>query len=335
MLRTRLFVAAVLAAALAAGSAHAVFDATSFAPLKAALEFHRDTDFTGTLTKTLKAQKAAVTKSLALIAKPATTPAKDIATALKVLKLLLKPYAGEFVVAQGKTATIGEVYGTLAAALTATIQTQRDALSARTPDLPESAGTRVHGLVGKADAALTAAADTGLPLKTRLAKLAVAAKLVAAGTKIADKASGGSGGAGLRATVDGTQLSDSGAQSEFYSGDNSLQIYGSFTLPGGVREAVYLLVKGVTGPGTYQLTAMNSAGNFQHVVTSPLSSTIYNLVPDSGSVTVQILQTGATKRVKATFSYSATHPMAGTKVITSGTHDVSGANVYTYTTNGF
>lgn len=331
MLRNRLLAAATLFVAVAAGSSYAVFDAEAFALLKSILETHRDSDFSGTLDKTLKKQKAAVTKSLALIEKPATAYSKDAATALKVLKLLLKAYPNEFVVAPPKAATFGDAYDGLLYDIYNQVTAQRDALSARTPNLPGSAGVKVHNLVGKIDAALAAVANGELPLKVRAAKLVTAAKLAETAAKIADKASG-TGGPGLSAMVDSMNWKADSAQSEFYTGDNTLQIYGS-RVAGGVREAIYLLVTGVTGPGTYSLTGANARGNFQSVVQSPISSTIYDLT--SGSVTVQILQTGATKRVKCTFSYTATHAMAGTKTITSGSHDVSGSDVIIYSTNGF
>ena len=63
-----------------------------------------------------------------------------------MLKLLLKPYADDFVVAPPKSASFGNVFDQLVVQLAASIQAQRDALSARTGDLPTGPGNKVHAL---------------------------------------------------------------------------------------------------------------------------------------------------------------------------------------------
>lgn len=312
--------------------ARAVHDTRAFSRLQAELEHRRDNDFLETLDKLGKRQQKAVTKSLARLAKPADDEVDDAITALACTGFLQPVYGDEFIV-MTKVESLGNVLPSLCDVLASSADAVRTNLAASAAALTGSAKTKAEKALTKSATAIAAALDTSLVLRRRMAKLVQGVKLNASAKRIIDKAAS-AGGAGTRATVDSAPWVAEVSQSEYSTGDGALQIFGRRTLGDGTKETIYLVVRGVTGPGTYPLTAQDAKGNFQ-VLTPSFQYTEYPLDAGSGSVVVQTLSTGATKRVKATFSYTATHSSLGTKTITNGTHDVSGGEVDVRTGNGF
>lgn len=320
----------LLALSLLVAPAMAEFLVDTFVPLRAELELRRDTDFGGKLDKAAKQQQKAVLKSLKRLDKPADSMLDDLRSAGALAGYLAKPYAAEFGAESG--IGLGVLFGDLATALTGLVQADLDALVVEAAGLTGKTQTKVLALAGKAQDKVDAAEALGSTFKKRFGQLVKAAKLIAKGHKLAGKGAGGGTKDTTTATVDGAPWTSSGNQCEVYSVDDALQLYASRSLPSGDSQAIYLLVGGVSGPGTYPLEGDMVVGNFQQL-TPAFEFTKWDLVKGSGSLVVTTYDL-VTPHIVASFAFSVDNDVLGGFTIANGQHDVQ-SEVYLYDAAGF
>lgn len=321
MRRIALALAAAALAALFADTTFAVTDVESFGPLQMELEHRQQNDFAPPLDRTGRKQQKAVDKSLALLAKPSSGFAKDAATGRKIAGVLQKAFRDEFAAgAPGKTADLPPLLDAAAVGLAGSVRDDLNRVVDGLALVPENKVGKIQKQLDKADASLSAA-DAATTPKKRFAKVGKAAKLAAKAQKLLDRFGDGGGGDRMTARVNGAAFVSTVAQAEYATGDFTLQIFGSRTLGDGTVETIFLAVRGVTGTGPYALTPENSMGYFE-TGRFPAPATTYTLVPGTGILDVQVLDT-STPHVRATFAFDAMHDVEGLVEITDGVHDVT------------
>ncbi len=337
--RSTLALALALLAAYAL-PAGATFLRDPFLALQEELEQRRDNDYGGTLDRVAKKEAKAVGKALAALAKPADDVLDDVKTATSTRTALAKAFKAEFKAATDPTPVkVQQLPALYAGAFSKLAQALGDNhldIEAALGSLDEKAAAKVRKQSDKLQAALTAdGLLEPIDFKGRGKQLTKAASAAVKAQKLITKFGGGTPtGGGTNASVDGSPWVSSAAQSEYYSGDKTLQIYATRTLQDGTREAIYLLVRGVNGPGPQiALDANRARGNFQVIPPGGGAAVVYDLVPNSGFLNVEVLDL-ALPHVRATFAFQAMHATEGMKSITDGTHDIT-SDVYLFDTNGF
>lgn len=317
---------AVLAVVLAcAAEARAVFTTGVFDALDAEVVKRRDNDFPGKLTKQQKKQKAAVTSAAKAIEKAASDLRYDVKVAGSSSKSLAKAYPADFGGASDPNA-FEPLFLDVFSALRTQLGDQYDALDGRRADFSGKTAKTFGGKLSSATKAITAhdglaAAD----FKGRAKRLGQAASALFAAQKLAAKLPL----RGLFGTVAGAPWrANNYAAATVYEGDDTLYVVGVLKNDADDKELIQLYVKGVTGQGDYPLNAGPSAllGNFH---TEPAaghgSQEIWSLVPGTGSLHVDVLDTAA-KRANLSFHFTGHNTQGGDKEI-DVTLEIAGSNV--------
>ena len=277
------------------------------------LAFRRDNDFTGTLDKTQKKQKAAVLKSLKQLDRPADDLGDDLKTAGKVAKLLEKAYTEEFA-APGILLTLGGLTDAALDALDEEVGAFRASVEEGLAALSGSALAKAQALLDKADAER----EASLLATTRAARakgLAKAWSLLSKAMKIIEKAGGGPGAEGLTAEIDAVPYAASTWQASVATGSQSFLILATSGEYPAARTNIFISFEGFDGAGTFSLAG--SSSNVQ-VFAADSTQAVFHGV-DTGTITVTVYD--PPNRIAGTFSMTtASDP--GTLVVTDGKFDI-------------